>query len=168
MLFRDGPSSGTVSSRNRRKQTPSHRVPVWFLRECEIQHKAALSFKPLRTELVNETKVTYLAYPILPCLRPWVRTQRQSDKHASIPASRIRVHSTQAQTDEQQVSLALPPNDKGRPGRNAIPPSRTFGISPLLRATRPLDNLWSFLNIEILRFRQNANDVRTFFSCHYM
>src|SRR6267154_2608706 len=29
---RYGPRSGTVSSRKRRKQTPSHRVPVWFLR----------------------------------------------------------------------------------------------------------------------------------------
>jgi hypothetical protein len=32
-VVKDGPKSGTVSSRNRRKQTPSHRVPIWCL--CE-------------------------------------------------------------------------------------------------------------------------------------
>lgn len=45
--------------------------------------------------------------------------------------------------------------------------SRTLGISPFRRPTRPLDNLCSFLNIEILRFRQNANDAMNF-SCRYL
>jgi hypothetical protein len=58
----------------------------------------------ITTGVGNESEVTYLAYPILPCLRPLVRTQRQPDKHANIPASRIRVHATQA-AGEQQVSL---------------------------------------------------------------
>ena len=30
LLFRNGPRSGTVSRRNRRKQTPSHRVPIFW------------------------------------------------------------------------------------------------------------------------------------------
>src|SRR6266702_627764 len=40
----------------------------------------------------------------------------------------------------------------------------TFGISPFLSATRPLDNRCSFLNIDILRFKQNAKDTKSFSS----
>ena len=42
----------------------------------------------------------------------------------------------------------------------------TFGISPFLNATRPLDNRCSFLNIDILRFKQNARDTKSFLHGH--
>lgn len=49
-VVKDGPKSGTVSSRKRRKQIPSHRVPVWCLSEKAIM---AGSVREVETPMIT-------------------------------------------------------------------------------------------------------------------
>ena len=48
------------------------------------------------TVLEERRDKTYVACPILLGARPWVNTQRRSNRHANTPVSQIRAHAAQS------------------------------------------------------------------------
>jgi hypothetical protein len=134
-----------VSRRKRRKQIPLHRVPRT---KC---HQVSLFVKP-RTR--NES-VPGLPHPSLyASLGKDSKEIRQVREYSCVTTSCTCYMQAKRNLYQWRVFTK----------KGVCICLRTLGISPFLSATRPLDKRCSFLNIDILRFKQNAKDTKSFSS----